>query len=279
MTEDVLTFEELRRAQTRERDTDTLQELDDDFFNRARNYLEMKRDPDSHLENREYRNARNILEDLLDMRQKKIVRLAFLAVKSDVQVEHLLEREEELFTAVRENIDDYRSGLHDDLFTIPPDGDTATDADQGQQAAAGADTVQEQVEADEDADQDDTEAGEGDEPEHEDTTAADETQIFGGDGDAGDDADDVGADNDAEEGAAAAQAPAGSTDAGEKEADDEREEDDGEDELETVVITQDVSEFMGVDLNAYGPYKEGDEAAVPAKNAQVLVDQDKARRE
>ncbi|MDY6769118.1 MAG: hypothetical protein SVW02_03375, partial [Candidatus Nanohaloarchaea archaeon] len=166
MPDDVLTFEELRQVQNQERDSDTLQALDESFFDRAQNYLELKQGGDDHLENQEYRNARNIVEDILDMRQKKIVKLAFLAVKSGVTVDNLLPHEESLFEDVKDRISTYRDRRHTAVF----DGSGTADASGGDgtgdparesaspaaEDAAGADEAAgDKVELEEDSGQED----------------------------------------------------------------------------------------------------------------------------
>ncbi|MDY6766091.1 MAG: hypothetical protein SVW77_01880 [Candidatus Nanohaloarchaea archaeon] len=313
MTDDVLTFEELRQVQSRERDSDTLQDLDESFFDRAQNYLELKRGGENHLENQEYRNARNILEDILDMRQKKIVKLAFLSVKSGVTVDNMLPHEEDLFEDVKELIADYRGERHDDVFdgpvdTAAPDDDasastgdvddvvdTGADDPEPESAEDIVDDTAEPVEDDsddaegdvseepvEDADEADDEAEE-EEQDADGGGAADDILQFGDeDGDheedAGEEADDggeTGADvveasepEQDEDDAAPAEEP-------DTEASDDAEEDDGR---VTVQVQERVPEFMGTDLEPYGPFEEGDEVEVPAENADVLVQQGKAER-
>ncbi len=279
MTGDVLTLDELRRAQSRERDADTLQELDDTFFDRARNYLEMKAAPDSHLENQEYRQAKRILEDIINMRQRKIVKLAFLSVKSNIQVEHLLDHEASLFQQVEDAVSRHRSDIHGTLF----DDGTADE-----QRAQPGDTVQ-------DANQDDSsdqytdasgDAGQVMEDTAGQSGGADTTESTPS-APAADDSpapaeDSTGADSDtAEDGAADGDAEADDgADNAEEEPEDSDEADSTNDEngAVTVTITEAVSAFMGVDLEAYGPFEAGDEATLPAKNADVLVEQGKAER-
>lgn len=319
MTDDVLTFEELRRAQHQERDMDTLQDLDDNFLERAKNYLEMKRDPDSHLENQEYRNAKHILEDLLDMRQKKIVRLAFLAHKSNVNAENLLPGEETLFTETKAAIGSYRDSIHEDLFTdgavAKPDTggehetsdtgsapDAADDAEAAASAVAEADDGADDGKADEpdddtisdDAAEDADAASANDDTAEADGAAADdrsadadgdeETDTIFGDADEkdSDDGDEAVDDDDSDtifggDDADRDEEEPSINDSERDDADDAAE-DDTDDGRVAVVVTQEVPEFMGVDLNAYGPYEEGDEARVPEKNADVLVEQGKAER-
>ena len=45
---------------------------------------------------------------------------------------------------------------------------------------------------------------------------------------------------------------------------------DPEDGYKIVEINSDVPEFMGTDLEAYGPFEEGDQAEVPEDNAEIL---------
>ncbi|MDY6776965.1 MAG: hypothetical protein SVQ76_02555, partial [Candidatus Nanohaloarchaea archaeon] len=118
MGDDVLTFEELRRVQSQENSSDTLTDLEEGFFDRARNYLEVKKEGADPLNNQEYRNARNILQDVLDMRQKKITKLAFLSVKSGVDVNNLLPHEEELFRELEESIGSYRHDIRERVFEV-----------------------------------------------------------------------------------------------------------------------------------------------------------------
>jgi len=43
-----------------------------------------------------------------------------------------------------------------------------------------------------------------------------------------------------------------------------------------VKITSDVPEFMGTDLEPYGPFEAGDEASIPEENAEILVNRGNA---
>jgi len=58
-----------------------------------------------------------------------------------------------------------------------------------------------------------------------------------------------------------------------KQEEDEKDEDDlpePEEGYKIVEINSDVPEFMGTDLEAYGPFEEGDQAEVPEDNAEIL---------
>ncbi|WP_414838083.1 hypothetical protein ACK3SF_01635 [Candidatus Nanosalina sp. VS9-1] len=51
---------------------------------------------------------------------------------------------------------------------------------------------------------------------------------------------------------------------------------DVEDGYNLVEITSSVPEFMGTDLEAYGPFDEGDEVEIPEDNAEILVNRGNA---
>lgn len=59
----------------------------------------------------------------------------------------------------------------------------------------------------------------------------------------------------------------------EEESGDERDVEEG---YELVKITSEVPEFMGTDLEPYGPFEDGEEAAIPEENAEILVNRGNA---
>ncbi len=266
MSDDVLTFEELRRVQSRERESDTLQDLDEEFFDRARNYLEMKRDADSHLQGQEYRNARNIIQDILDMRQKKLVKLAFLSVKSNVKVENLLDEEEELFERLEEEIGSYRHDLQQEVFEKPGD------------VEAGGEDELDGLEVEEPEEVEDTEGEEPDEEETEEPETGVEEE--GVEGESGEDVvlEVEDAEEEDEEGSEILVESGEEPESGGEEGDTGEESGEGGDGTARVKVQDHVPEFMGTDLEAYGPFEEGEEVEVPEGNAEVLEEQGKAER-
>lgn len=46
----------------------------------------------------------------------------------------------------------------------------------------------------------------------------------------------------------------------------------GEDRFKTVVFKEDTTEFIGSDLNTYGPFKKGDKAKIPKENAKAFLE-------
>ncbi len=55
-------------------------------------------------------------------------------------------------------------------------------------------------------------------------------------------------------------------------------EDSAEEGYEVIKVTSHVPEFMGTDLESYGPLDEGDEVEVPEENAEILVNRGSAER-
>lgn len=56
----------------------------------------------------------------------------------------------------------------------------------------------------------------------------------------------------------------------------EDDEDEPEEGYDVVVINSEVPEFMGTDLESYGPFKEGEEVEIPEDNAEILVNRGSA---
>lgn len=105
MSEEALTFSELRKIEKKEKRQEELSNLDDSFFLRVSRYLEMKEGTDQ----REYRNAKRVFNKIVGLRQEKIVKNARISVKTGVKSSelNLLPREQSLFMDLKEMFEDY----------------------------------------------------------------------------------------------------------------------------------------------------------------------------
>lgn len=247
MPDDVLTFEQLREIQKKEQEDDTLSPLDREFFSNAEKYLGRKKRLGDYHSEKEYREAKHIIEDIVDSRQKKIIRLAFLSTKADITVENLLPEEKHLFNKVKENIKDHRERIEEDVFKEAITSEE-TSIEEPVESEDDGDNEEEETETTEEPIEDDEDDGSTEE----DATDTGDELVFG-DGDG----------SDTEDG--------------------QPDEDDGDDDTtdvpdgkERVRLLDDVPEFMGVDLESYGPFEEGDVVTVPEDNADVLVEQGNA---
>lgn len=201
MEDEALTFSDLRKIEKTEKRQDKLSELDDNFLLRASDYLDRKKDVD----NREYRNAKRVLDKIIGLRQDKIVKNAKISVKSDVKSSklNLLPREHEFFRDIKARFKEYSANI-DDVVEGDSDNLETPDIDE-----------EPEVEMEEEK-----------------------------------------------------------TDSGEP----EEKEDSTEEGYEKVEIVSKVPEFMGTDLESYGPFEEGEKAELPEENADILVNRGSAEK-
>jgi DNA replication initiation complex subunit (GINS family) len=214
MSDEALTFSELRKIQKTERRQDELTELDENFFLQVGDYLERKRDVSEG--SREYKNAKRVFRKILSLREDKIVKNARLSLRSNIKASELnmLPREEQLFREMKEKFNDHR--------------DRVDEITEGQEIEKNTETeIEEPEKKKEEKDEDkENSSQEGSESEPEEETS----------------------DHNPAEG------------------------------YEIVKITSEVPEFMGTDLEAYGPFNEGEEAEIPEDNAEILVNRGNAEQ-
>ena len=214
MSENAVTFSELRKIQKEERRKEELKQLDDNFFLKVADYL--KRKKDTSEDNREYKNAKRVFRKILSLREDKIVKNARLSLKSNIQASELnmLPREQELFRRMKQEFNKHRDQIQQ--ITNEHQGKTNTE----------------------------------EEPEIEETN---------------------------EEPSQMKEATE-TEDENKEEKEDEEDSFDPEEGYEIVEITSEVPEFMGTDLEAYGPFEEGEQAEIPEDNAEILVNRGNAEQ-
>jgi len=267
MTEDdLLTYQQLRQVQSKENQEDTLQELDDNFLDRVHDYLERKQRMGGHQNNREYRSAKHLVEDILDSRQKKILRLAFLSLTTSLTVKNLLPEEEKLFEQLQNIVSEHRNQMETQLFSSE---ESKTELQENTAHQKNAETDVDPSEDDNTSSDEETSAEIPDpEPEQEIDTVEDEEETGAEEGEHDGEEDELlFGSNDTDDGAESSELEShGAQSEGE------------DDEQVTVTITGEVPEFMGVDMDVYGPFEAGDEVTVPVDNAEILIEQGNAER-
>ena len=217
MSENAITFSELRKTQKEERRTDELKQLDDNFFIKVGDYLDRKKDVSE--DNREYKNAKRVFRKILSLREDKIVKNARLSLKSNIKASELnmLPREQELFRKMKQQFNHHRDQIQE--ITNEHKGKTTQERkeqiqDEGTQIEEPKNTEQKEEETNQEEEKEDCEEDE----------------------------------SNPEEG------------------------------YEIVEITSEVPEFMGTDLEAYGPFEEGEQAEIPEDNAEILVNRGNAEQ-
>jgi|APHM01.1.fsa_nt_gi hypothetical protein len=209
MPENTLTFSELRKIQKQEKREEKLSDLDKSFVIEANDYLETKKNAGE--ENREYRNAKRVYNKVISIREKKIVKKARLAAKTDVQTStsNFLPREQELFRELKEIF-----GSHRKKMERAVEEEIVEEEKEDREKNVNKETEPESVQDDE---------------ENESSRSSKEKL---------------------EE-----------TDEGYKK----------------VEIVSEVPEFMGTDLETYGPFDQGEKTSLPEENAEILANRGNAK--
>ncbi len=101
----MLTYETIREFVIKEKNTPKLIELPDNFFQDVRAYLESKARVSEGKEDLwELDNSRRMLQDLLDARESKLVKLALVFVRAGVTPGKVMPEEKALFDNTVQNI-------------------------------------------------------------------------------------------------------------------------------------------------------------------------------
>ena len=105
----MLTYETIRRIVGEDRTMQKLVALPDDFFSKVREYLKRKAQISGSKEDAwELASAKRALQDLLDVREKKILNLALYSIRSGTEPENMMPEERDFFTKVMANIRDFQ---------------------------------------------------------------------------------------------------------------------------------------------------------------------------
>jgi DNA replication factor GINS len=269
-------LDELQSVQSRERQTDSLQQLRESFYAEAGEFIQQLRDEreqaaaraedpfDAPTVNRltdDINTAEQTVEAIYERRVGKIVKMASLAAADmPVEDEGLTDEERDLFDRLVTTIDDNRARVMDVLDGESPVAPTAsnepsptpqsepTAGEQPRDTTAEAAAIAGQPEEAAAGERPSTDGGVATEP----VAAAD---VMGASSATAGDADD----------ATGGQANGDAEDS-----------DPAVDRTE-VVVTADVGEIFGVDQREYD-LSTGDVVSLPAANADPLIEQDAARR-
>lgn len=251
----MLTFEELRTTTKKAKKSDKLQKLGENFFERVGSYLKRKKQLDEKLAKVESKNAVKLFEDLLDARENKLIKLATISAKSDININNVHPQEEELFKQVRDSVEQHRQRIEDSVHKSEDNEQKKKKKEEEIATDKNQEENEQKVESSEEEKEEDREKDRELK-----TTEQKESE---------------------KELAAEQEAEDKKEQKGEKDEGTETESESAEEETEDVTYkkvktTAEIPRFLGTDLKVYGPYPAGDTARMPAKNAQVLVDRDRA---
>ncbi len=111
----MLTYESIRKIIDEEKASPNLTKIPDDLFTQAKAYLTKK----STVEKDDWRleSAKRRLQDIIDIREKKILNLALYTARSNTKPENLTADENGLFNSLTDLIKKFRENLESVIQT------------------------------------------------------------------------------------------------------------------------------------------------------------------
>jgi len=101
MSEEPITFEFIRKIQREEQRESRLSKIPEDFYQKAKTYLDQKRKLSEKQKDRkvslELKNIERLLEDIFNRRETKMLDHAIITVRTDIPPQNLIEEEKEFF--------------------------------------------------------------------------------------------------------------------------------------------------------------------------------------
>jgi len=101
MPEEPISFEFIRKIQREEMTEPKLSKIPEDFYQKAKNYLEQKKSiaekKNDKLESLEVKNVERLLEDIFNRRETKMLNNAIITVRTGIPPQNLIEDEKEFF--------------------------------------------------------------------------------------------------------------------------------------------------------------------------------------
>ncbi len=118
----MLTYETIREYVIKEKNSPKLIELPDAFFQEVRRYLEQKERASEGKEDLwELDNSRRMLQDLLDSRESKLVKLALVFVRAGVTPGKVMPEEKEFFDSLVSSIKGFQDQRRENIEGRKPE--------------------------------------------------------------------------------------------------------------------------------------------------------------
>ena len=113
--EEIITFDYIREVFENEKKEVKLSKIDENFFEKVRKYLEMKEKVYEETKNekifQELKTAKRMIEEIFNIRLKKIINSIFIFLKTGVLPENMLRSEEEIFFKMIDLIKEYKKKI------------------------------------------------------------------------------------------------------------------------------------------------------------------------
>jgi DNA replication initiation complex subunit (GINS family) len=128
---EVLTYESLREIQRNEKKSEKLFELEEDFFESIQKYFEQRENSKDNGSVIELENAKTILRDIVDRRERKILNQALRATRTHEKVDTsaMTDSEKKLFDELIVTLKKYRIDIIGEAEVEPEPEETEEEAD------------------------------------------------------------------------------------------------------------------------------------------------------
>ena len=108
----MITYETLRRIEQQERVSQKLSQLPDRFLQEALDYLKKKEEMSKEKGDKwEIQTAKQRFQNIMDLRERKIVNFALSFVRSDALPEDMIPEEKELLESIAKSLKDYHGRI------------------------------------------------------------------------------------------------------------------------------------------------------------------------
>jgi DNA replication initiation complex subunit (GINS family) len=116
----MLSYETIRKISNDEKNSQKLAALPEGFFDEVRIYLDKKaKMSEGRQDVWEIQSARRVLQDILDLREKKILTLALFNVRSGLVPDNINEHERGFFNTLVNNIKEFQTKRKETLEGTP----------------------------------------------------------------------------------------------------------------------------------------------------------------
>jgi len=120
---EAISFEYLRKILNEEKKSQNLTKIPDDFYETVRMYIEGKKKLAKEKKDEiELRNIERVVENIFNLRERKIVNFAIMAARAGVQPSNLIAEEKQFFQKVLETLKERRGIL--DRIKLALEGET-----------------------------------------------------------------------------------------------------------------------------------------------------------
>ncbi len=114
---DLITYETIRTVHRSEKD-EQLQQLPDNFFEAVKNWLAHKRTNKDTYSLLETENAKKLLEDIINRREKKIVLAALRTIRGELPPKNLTDSEQKFFDDMVISLKQFREKIKEEIMSF-----------------------------------------------------------------------------------------------------------------------------------------------------------------